>query len=64
MFKAVANGSTLGGPGEWDGKDECEWRVYRTSDGNGLGYTREEWSDDRDTPEFQEGEGTMSGEEG
>lgn len=64
MFKAVANGSTLGGPGEWDGKDECEWRVYRTSDGNRLGYTREEWSDDRDTPEFQEGEGTMSGEEG
>lgn len=45
MFKASFNGNGWAGPGNWDGKDDCKWRVYKTQNGNRFGYTTESWSD-------------------
>ena len=49
LFRAAANGKGWASPGNWDGRDECKWKVYNCNDANYFGYSNQKWSEDYHT---------------
>ena len=50
LFRAACTGSCWEGPAHQHASEGFRWRVYRVGDRNCFGFTKREWSEDRNTP--------------